>query len=150
MPQSFAQIIVHLVFSTKDRRPFICEDVASKLYAYMAGLLNEQACEAILIGGMEEHVHVLFGLSKNAAPVKIVEELKKSSSKWMKTQGESFALFQWQRGYGMFSVSQSNVEAVKEYIARQDEHHTRRSFQDELRELLERHGMEFSERYLWD
>ena len=150
MPQSFAQIIVHLVFSTKDCRCLISEEIASKLHAYLAGILKEQGCQAIAIGGMEDHVHVLFGLSKKTAPVRIVEEIKKSSSKWMKTQGESFESFQWQRGYGMFSVSQSNVKEAKKYIENQQEHHAKLSFQDELRAILTKHGATFDERYLWD
>ena len=150
MPQSFAQIIVHLVFSTKERRCLISEDIAPTLHAYLAGILKEQGCEAIVIGGMEDHVHVLCGLSKNAAPVSVVEEIKKSFSKWMKTQGESFESFQGQRGYGMFSVSQSNVEQVKKYVEHQRGHHEKLSFQDELRAILAKHGATFDERYLWD
>ena len=150
MPQSFAQIIVHLVFSTKDRRGLISEEIAPKLHAYLAGILKEEGCQAIAIGGMEDHVHVLCALSKKTAPVKIVEEIKKSSSKWMKTQGEAFGSFQWQRGYGMFSVSQSNVEQAKRYIGTQREHHAKLSFQEEFRAILTKHGMTFDERYLWD
>jgi putative transposase len=104
-----------------------------------------------VIGGVEDHVHALFNLSKNYALKKVVEEIKKGSSKWMKTsQGASNKNFQWQNGYAGFSVSQSNVEQVKKYIEQQEDHHRKMTFQEELRGLFLRHGIEFDERYMWD
>ena len=105
---------------------------------------------AITIGGVEDHVHVLFSLSKNHALKKLVEEVKKGSSKWMKMNGSKSREFSWQNGYAAFSVSQSNVEQVRRYIGEQEKHHRRTSFQDELRALFRRHGVEFDERYVWD
>lgn len=105
---------------------------------------------AIIIGGVADHIHVLFPLSKNHALAKVVEEVKTGTSKWIKSQNKRFTKFHWQRGYGAFSVSPSNLEQVKRYIERQEEHHRRRTFQDELRQLLKRHGVEFDERYVWD
>ena len=150
MPQSFAQIIVHLVFSTKERRCVISEEIAPKLHAYLAGILKEQGCQAIAIGGMEDHVHILCGLSKKTAPVRIVEEIKKSSSKWMKTQGDAFESFQWQRGYGMFSVSPTHLASAEQYVRNQEEHHRTKTFQEELREFLRRYRIDYDEQYVWD
>jgi putative transposase len=103
-----------------------------------------------VIGGMEDHVHALFALSKNHPLKKIVEEVKKGSSRWMKSDGPRIHQFSWQAGYAAFSVSQSNVEAVQKYIEGQERHHRKMTFQDELRALLKRHGIEFDERYVWD
>jgi putative transposase len=102
------------------------------------------------MGGTSDHIHILCSISKNLAPSKIIEEVKTSSSKWMKTQGRQFADFYWQRGYGIFSVSVSNIEEVKKYILKQQEHHRKMSFQEEFRKFLEKHGVDYDERYLWD
>jgi putative transposase len=150
MSQSLAKNLVHLVFSTKHRQPLIPKVHSKGLYAYIAGILKEWDSPTIVIGGVEDHVHVLFSLSKNHALKKIVEEVKTGSSKWMKIDGPRIPDFYWQGGYATFSVSQSNVEAVKRYIEKQEQHHHKMTFQDELRELLQRHGVEFDERYVWD
>ncbi len=151
MPQSLARMVVHLVFSTKDRAAFLRDaEVRKRLHAYMAGILQELHCEPISINGVEDHVHVLCNLSRSLSLAKLVEELKKSSSKWMKGQGAGFAEFYWQAGYGVFSVSQSNVEAVRNYIATQEEHHRTVSFQEEYRAFCRRHGVALDERYAWD
>ena len=122
-----------------------------RLYAYQAGIFREWESPAVVVGGVEDHVHALFSLSKNHALKKVVEEVKKGSSKWMKTsQGTANRDFYWQNGYAAFSVSQSHVDEVREYIQNQSEHHRKMTFQDELRALLTRHGIEFDERYLWD
>jgi putative transposase len=148
MPQSLANILVHLIFSTKERRPLIADDDRAGLHGYMAGILKEIESPAIIINSVPDHVHIMCVLSKNIAPCKLVEEVKKSSSKWMKTQG--VPMFAWQNGYGVFSVSQSNVDSVRRYIENQTEHHRKVSFQDELRAFLERHGVQYDERYIWD
>jgi len=150
MSQSLARNLVHLVYSTKNRQPLIAKEHRDGLYAYQAGIFKEWDSPAIIIGGVEDHVHALFSLSKNWALKKIVEEVKKGSSKWMKSDGPRNPDFCWQAGYGAFSVSQSNEETVKGYIENQDEHHNRVTFQDELRALLRRHKIEFDERYVWD
>ncbi|HEV3384434.1 MAG TPA: IS200/IS605 family transposase [Gemmata sp.] len=148
MPQSLARNVVHLVYSTKNREPFIVASLRDRLFAYLAGTLNELGCPAISVGGVADHVHLLFVLSKTVALSKAVEEVKKSSSKWMKENGEP--RFYWQNGYGAFSVSASNEEKVTAYIANQEVHHRTKSFQDEFREFLKKHRIEWDEQYVWD
>jgi len=150
MSQSLAKNLVHLVYSTKHRQLWIPVDIAPALYAYQAGIFKQWDSPSLAIGGIEDHVHALFSLSKNYPLKKIVEEVKKGSSKWMKAEGSRNEDFYWQSGYAAFSVSQSNVDAVRRYIETQKERHRRMTFQDELRELLRRHGVEFDERYVWD
>ena len=150
MSQSLVKNLIHLVYSTKHREPWIPRESKAGLYAYQAGIFKEWDSPAIIIGGVEDHVHALFSQSKRHALMKIVEEVKKGSSKWMKTDGPRNKDFYWQNGYAAFSVSESNVPEVKEYIQNQEEHHRNMSFQDELRALLDRHHIEYDERYLWD
>ena len=150
MPQSLARVVLHVAFSTKNRVPFLKDqELRARLHAYMAGVLQNIGCEPILIGGVEDHVHILCNLSRTVAIAGLVEEAKKSPSKWMKEQGSAYADFFWQGGYGAFSVSQSNVEKVREYVAGQEEHHRKVSFQDEFRALCRKHGVEIDERYVW-
>jgi putative transposase len=151
MPQSLARVVVHLAFSTKHREPFLKDaDLRERLHAYMAGVLQKIGCETILIGGVEDHVHLLCNLSRTITIAELVEEAKKATSKWMKAQGPHYREFFWRGGYGAFSVSQSNVERVRAYIATQEEHHRKVSFQDEFRALCRKHGVEMDERYVWD
>ena|ERR1017187_3674496 len=150
MPQSLAKNVIHLIYSTKNRTPCLSQEVRADLLGYKARILKEWKSPALLIGGVADHVHVLFCLSKNHALAKVIEEVKKGSSKWLKTQGPEFSAFHWQAGYGAFSVSQSQIDQVQRYIERQEEHHRTRSFQDEFRVFLKRHGMDYDERYLWD
>jgi putative transposase len=150
MPQSFARLYVHLIFSTKQRQRLITEGVRQPLHAYMATVLQNFNCPPVLINTVEDHAHMLLELGRTVAISKAVEEVKTTSSKWVKTQGVGFAGFAWQSGYGAFSVSESNVTAVREYIANQREHHRIKSFQEEYREFLEKHGISFDERYVWD
>ncbi len=151
MPQSLARMVIHLVFSTKDREPFLRDlELRKRLHAYTAGILQNLKCEPILINGIEDHVHVLCNLSRTLSLAEVVEELKKSSSKWMKEQGAEYSRFYWQGGYGVFSVSQSNVESVRTYIEGQEDHHRTVSFQDEFRLFCRKHGVAMDERYVWD
>lgn len=151
MPQSLVKNLIHLIYSTKHRTPWIPKDVQERLWAYQAGIFQKMDNPALIIGGVEDHVHALFLLSKNYALKDVVEEVKKGSSKWMKTgEGSGNHLFTWQGGYAGFSVSESNVEVVKKYIQNQAEHHRKMSFQDEMRLLFRKHGVEFDERYVWD
>jgi putative transposase len=150
MSQSLVKNLVHLVYSTKHRERLILKEHRDALCAYQAGIFKAWESPALVIGGMEDHVHALFALSKNHPLKKLVEEVKKGSSKWMKSDGPRAAAFSWQAGYAAFSVSQSSVEAVQQYIERQEEHHRKMSFQDELRTLFQRHGIGFDERYVWD
>jgi REP element-mobilizing transposase RayT len=150
MSQSLVKNLMHLVYSTKHRELWIPKKHQDALFAYQAGIFKQWESPALIISGVENHVHALFALSKNCALKKIVEEVKKGSSKWMKSDGPRNPLFAWQTGYAAFSVSQSNVELVAGYIRKQEEHHRKVSFQDELRALFKRHGVEFDERYVWD
>ena len=149
MPQSLAKNTIHLIFSTKNRRPWLKEALRPQLYAYLAGIFQQWESPAVIIGGHDDHIHALFLLSKNHPLKKVVEEVKKGSSKWIKTLGNELGDFSWQNGYGAFSVSESNVPDVRKYIERQVEHHRRMTFQDELRQLFERHGIAVDERHLW-
>jgi putative transposase len=149
MPQSLARNVIHLIFSTKNREPFILTEIRDELLRYLTGTLNALKCPTIKVGGVADHVHIfLFCLSRTMPLSKVVEEVKKSSSKWMKEQG--VAGFYWQNGYGAFSVSPSNEGAVKGYIGRQEEHHKTKTFQEEYREFLKKHNIEWDERYVWD
>ena len=150
MAQSLARNLIHLIFSTKHRTPCLGPDIRAELNAYLAGIHREWESPVILVGSVEDHVHILFSLSKNHPLRKLVEEVKKGSSKWLKTKSDSFTGFHWQNGYGAFSVSQSNVESVRTYIANQEQHHRKMSFQDEFREFLERHDIQYDELYVWD
>jgi putative transposase len=148
MPQSLSRILVHLVFSTKNREPLIAPHLQDRTFTYLGGTLAALDCPPVIVGGHTDHVHLFFVLSKNLSISKVVEELKKESSKWAKEHVHPD--FYWQSGYGVFSVSPSNVESVREYIATQAEHHRVQSFQDELRALLRKHKVEWNEEYLWD
>lgn len=150
MPQSLSQLYVHLAFSTKHREPFLLAPLRAQMHPYLATVLTNSGSPAIKVGGTSDHVHALFRLSKNSSLAGIVEEIKTSSSKWIKTKGRALASFHWQNGYGGFSVSPADVENVAEYIARQETHHRAVSFQEEYRKLLDSHGIEYDERYVWD
>jgi putative transposase len=150
MPQSFAAILIHLVFSTKNREPYLTPEIESELHPYLATIFRELGCPSLCINGTTDHVHILFRLSRTKAICDVVEEVKTSSSKWIKTKGRPWANFYWQNGYGAFSIGESGVQAVKRYIADQKKHHQKRSFQDEYRALLGKYGIEWDERYVWD
>jgi REP element-mobilizing transposase RayT len=148
MPQSLAKILVHLIFSTKQREPTISELVRPHLHAYLVGILANLKCPSLQTGGTGDHVHILFALGRTVTVSDVVEEVKKGSSKWMKTQ--DVPTFTWQAGYGAFSVGESQAETVVHYIQRQEQHHQRLSFQEEFRRFLERYRVAYDERYVWD
>jgi putative transposase len=150
MPQSLAQILIHLIFSTKNREPVLSDEIRSELHPYMATVLKGVNSSAILINSVEDHAHVLFHLSKNHALCDVIEAVKKDSSKWIKTKGKTYRNFHWQNGYGAFSVSQSHVADVVTYIGNQKDHHPRRTFQEEFREFLKKYRVPYDERYVWD
>ncbi|HET6569063.1 MAG TPA: IS200/IS605 family transposase [Rhodothermales bacterium] len=150
MPQSLARVLVHLVFSTKHRVPVLTPDVRGELHSYMAGTLNGIGCPCLQVGGIEDHVHLFFGLSRTLTIAQVVETVKISSSRWIKGKGPAFADFHWQGGYGAFSVSQSGADRVVSYIRNQVRHHRTEGFQDEYRRLMEHYGMDYDERYVWD
>ncbi len=150
MPQSLARLPIHLVFSTKNRQRVLTDAIREDMHAYMATVLENLGCHAHLINSVEDHVHVLFELSRTVAVSQAVEEVKKASSKWLKTQGAALGGFAWQAGYGAFAVSESNVPAVRQYVADQREHHRAKTFQEEYRAFMARHRVAFDERYVWD
>ena len=150
MPQSLACLHAHLVFSTKHRQPWITENIRESLHAYIGTLLVERSCAPALVNSVADHAHILFNLPRALAPCDVVEDVKKHSSRWIKTQGGEFASFAWQGGYGMFSVSESKVDDVRRYIGMQREHHRGKSFQEEFRMFLQRHNIPYDERYVWD
>lgn len=150
MPQSLSSILIHLIFSTKHREPFITPAVEPELHAYLAAVFRAYDSPALTINGTANHVHSLFSLSRTHTVAELAEEVKKRSSKWIKTKGKEFRAFRWQTGYAAFSVGQSNVAALKEYIARQKEHHRQRRFEDEYRMFLEKYGVAYDEKYVWD
>ncbi len=149
MSQSLAQIYLHLVFSTKNRAPLL-RGLEEKIHAYIVGACNNLDSPALIVGGVEDHVHIFCRQSKNIALKTLVAEIKRESSKWIKTQGSKFEQFYWQGGYGAFSVSPSHVNALKTYISNQREHHAQFSFQEEFRRLCQKYGLELDERYAWD
>jgi REP element-mobilizing transposase RayT len=148
MPQSFACLHYHLVFSTKGREPFLAAKLRPRLFEYFGGILRAHGGCLIAAGGVEDHVHILAGLSREMAVSEALRLLKANSSKWVHEMGT--AAFAWQTGYAAFTVSLSQMDAVKTYLARQEEHHRTQTFQDEYRALLCRHGIAFDEQYLWD
>ncbi len=150
MAQTLVSLLVHIVFSTRNREDFITPDIEPQLYAYLGGIAKNHGARLLAAGGTANHVHLLLSQSKNLALSDLMEDLKKSSSVWIKTQGDEFARFLWQEGYGAFSIGESQVPAVKAYLARQKEHHQKKSFQAEFVAFLEKYGIEYNEKYLWN
>jgi len=151
VPQSLVQLYAHIVFSTKDRAPYLRDiDFRDRIHAYMAGICQNQGSPALRIGGVEDHVHILCRLSKTLNISTLVRELKRDTTNWIHDENAHLADFHWQNGYGAFSVSPSHIEALTFYIANQADHHRHESFQDEYRRLCKKYGIEFDERYAWD
>ena len=151
MPQSLAQIYLHIVYSTKDRRPWLQDaGIRDELHNYLGGTCNNLDCPVLRVGGALDHVHILCRLGRSISIADLVKELKRESSKWLKTRSPALPDFYWQNGYGAFSVSPSHVDPLRTYIENQEEHHNQESFQDELRRLLRKYGLEWDERYVWD
>ena len=150
MPQSLANILVHITFSTKERRAFLIPAVRGELSAFIAAAAREYECPAIKVESVADHVHLVVSMSRKRSLSELIKRLKMSSSRWLKTKGNEFSAFQWQRGYGAFSISQSALQDVLDYLAKQEDHHKRMSFQDEFRAFLEKHGIEYDIRYVWD
>jgi len=148
MAQTLTRLLVHVVFSTKERRNLILPAIESNLHAYMGGICRNQESPALAIGGTENHVHLLISLSKNIALSDLILTLKKDTSRWIKTKGNAFADFNWQDGYGAFSIGESQVPAVTDYILDQKERHKTITFEDELIGLAERYGVNYDPRYL--
>jgi REP element-mobilizing transposase RayT len=150
MSQSLSSVLIHLIFSTKNREPYITPEIELELHPYMAKIFREVKSPSLAINGTSDHIHILFSLGRVITIADLVEEIKTNTSKWIKTKGPEFRNFHWQRGYGAFSIGQSSVAALKRYIHNQKEHHRRVTFQEEYRKFLEAYGIEFDERYVWD
>ena len=149
MAQSLSKIYVHLIFHIKTTSPQICEEDSERVHAYIGQLVNNLGCRVIQTGGVEDHVHTLFLLSKNESISHVVEELKRNSSRWIKTINSQYERFEWQSGYGAFSVSQSVVDKTVQYIKNQKTHHQKHSFRDEYLEFLKLYGISFDDRYVF-
>jgi putative transposase len=150
MPQSLTKVYVHLVFSTKNRYPFIDDSIKEELFSYLGGVCKELESSPIRVGGYSDHVHILCILSKKIALMDLLEEVKKRSSKWIKTKGEAYKFFYWQDGYGAFSVNPTEVEVVAKYIENQAEHHNKKDFKEEYLGFLNKYKVDYNEKYLWD
>ncbi|HZU38382.1 MAG TPA: IS200/IS605 family transposase [Gemmataceae bacterium] len=150
MAQSLAKILVHLIFSTKHRAPLLPPTPFADLHAYAQGIFQTQKCHLIEMNNIVDHVHALFDLHRTASIANVVMHVKKGTSRWLKEQSPSFAGFDWQEGYGAFSIGRSQRDDVIAYIRRQQEHHRRVSFQEEFRKFLESYQIDFDERYVWD
>jgi REP element-mobilizing transposase RayT len=149
MPQSLAKILLHIVFSTKNREPWIPPSLDDELYRYLSGACDGQGSHAYRVNGMPDHVHIACTLPRTMAVSTLVQELKSSSSAWIKSREQRCAGFAWQSGYGAFSFGRSQLDDVVRYIARQKEHHRVKTFQEEYREFLAKYGVEHDERYVW-
>ena len=149
MPQSLANVLIHTVFSTKHRQPFLRDpDLRDEMHRYLGGAAKTLDCQPLTVGGVDDHVHLLTTLSRTLTIADFVKEVKRVSTVW--AQGKGQPRFHWQAGYGAFSVGQSEVERVRTYIHNQATHHAQVSFQDEFRKVLAAHGLEWDERYVWD
>ena len=148
MAQSYSQVILHIIFSTKNREPEISESVRPKLHAYLATVIKSISSEVYLIGGTADHVHIACNLPRTLNQGDFLKKIKTASSKWMKEQG--IRGFYWQNGYGVFSVSKSQLSQLVEYIKHQKEHHRKKGFKEEYREFLIKYGIQFNEEYLWN
>ena len=150
MPQSFTQLYAHLIFSTKNRVPLLDAEIRPRVHAYLATIIRDLDAPYVLVGGVADHVHILFDMGKLHAPAEFVEKVKRESSKFVKTLGAKYQKFYWQRGYGMFSVSPTQKDDVGNYVRNQERHHRTKTFQEEYRGFLRRYGLPFDERHVWD
>ncbi len=149
MSQSLTKLYAHLVFSTKNREPLITSDLASRLYQYIGGTCRNTDNTLVSAGGMPDHVHLVVSLGKQASAADTVRDIKSNSSGWIRETFPNLRGFAWQSGYGAFAVSYSNLDAVKRYIADQEQHHRVRSFKEEFIALLRKHNISYDERYIW-
>jgi REP element-mobilizing transposase RayT len=150
MPQSLVKNYLHITFSTKNRYPFIDNKISGELFNYLGGICKNLECYPVIVGGYQDHVHILCLLSRKIALMKLIEELKTHSSKWIKTKGQTYQKFYWQNGYGSFSIHPEQLTSVKRYISSQTDHHKNITFKDEFRALLKEYEIEYDERYVWD
>jgi len=150
MPQSLSKVLLHVVFSTKNRENMIPEPLRAELHAYIAGICRAKGSDAFRVGGSNDHVHIACSLPRTLTMAKLIEEIKKPSSIWMKQQDGGWPNFSWQAGYGIFSLGQSQLPALVQYIDSQVEHHRTKSFKEELLDFLRKYGVDYDEQYLWE
>ena len=151
MSQSLARVYLHVVFSTKNRAPFLTDrGLRQETHAYLAGACRNVGVPSLIVGGVEDHLHISCYMSRTITMADFVAEIKRESSKWIKTKDDTLSDFHWQSGYGIFSISPSHVGDLRRYIEDQEEHHRHESFQDEYRRLLKKYDIEYDERYVWD
>ncbi len=150
MPQSLSNVLLHLVFTTKNRQAWIDPEIEQELFPYIATICKELDCPAHKVGGADDHVHIACSLARTETVAKLLSAIKANSSKWIKEKGSQYEKFAWQSGYGAFSIGQSQVDSLRRYIENQRDHHRRESFQDEFRKLLTKYQVEYDEQYVWD
>lgn len=150
MPQSLFKILIHTFFSTKNRIDLIPPEIETALFSYIHGIINQNGSKLIVAGGTANHIHLLISLGKKVDIPELIGDIKRDSSIWIKKQNTNFDNFYWQKGYGAFSIGQSQVETVVKYIRNQKEHHKKKDFKSELRELLEKYEIDYDEKYVWD
>ena len=150
MAHTFTNLLTHVIFSTKDRQPFMTDDARPRIFAYMGGIVRELGGAALRINGPNDHAHLLLALPATVAIAEAMRVVKTNSSKWIHETFPRLSVFAWQHGYGAFSVSQSNVGAVEAYIDTQEEHHRTMTFQEEFVAFLKRHGISYDPKYVWE
>jgi REP element-mobilizing transposase RayT len=150
MASTLTNLLYHIVFSTKHRHPILTKAIRDDLYAYIGGIVRGEGGVLLEIGGMPDHVHLVVRFRAEPSVATMLRKIKSKSSQWLNAKPKRPGRFQWQRGYGAFTVSASQLDKVRAYVRNQERHHRRPTFQDEFRELLRRHGIEFDERYIWD
>jgi putative transposase len=150
MPQSSSKVIPHIIFGTKNREPWLDSDVRPRMHAYLATIFRDAGADFVCVGGVTDHVHIVTTLPRTVTQAQLIEQIKKTSSKWIKTLDARYRGFFWQHGYGAFSVSPSQLASVLDYVNKQQEHHRAQTFQKEYRDFLRKHGIDFDERYVWD
>jgi putative transposase len=150
VPQSLTKLYAHLIFSTKNRQPFLDDEIRPRVHASLATTIREMDSPWVVVEGVDDHVHILFDMGKKHTPIEFVEHAKRESSKFVKTLGARFGEFYWHRGYGMFSVGPAHRQEAEDYVRNQEAHHRGKTFQEEFRAFLERYGVDYDERYVWD
>ncbi|PTY01643.1 IS200/IS605 family transposase [Verrucomicrobia bacterium LW23] len=150
MSQSLSNVLIHAIFSTKERAPWLVSEIRDDLWHYLTAILNNIDCPSIKLGGIDDHVHVLFSLSRTMTVADVIKTLKANSSKWIKTKKSELKNFQWQQGYAAFSVSPSSLPQVITYIHNQEKHHKMRTFMEEYISFLDKHGIKYDPKYVWD
>jgi putative transposase len=150
MAQTLTKLMVHAVFSTKHREDLIPAEIEPRLYAYIGGICRNADSDLLCAGGTANHVHLLIRMSKNIALAALMQDIKRDTSKWIKEVGPGLEGFHWQEGYAAFSVGESQVPALRAYLAKQKEHHRTNSFQEEVVEFLERYGVEYHPEHIWE